>query len=292
MPYINVDEAYILDNTGRQVDNSVDYANANSNRNLLDNPWWGSGEIVNQYDFSSATLSGNKYYFDRWMVTYSLSAGTITATANGIRATPATGDNVQFIQKFLNPAQFDGKTVTFSMMISDGTIYSGTITRTNGTAQVVFRTGNVGAVFQSDNTARFIVYGPMTIRALKVEIGSYSTLLNECAPEYEEELAKCQFYHREIKCTTGGYSMLGFSVASTAFRVMLPFKMRVRPSVQFTGNLTAYYSGGNAAITAISPVGSFSDIVQLECATSGLPSSSIVALGMADGSKIVLTADL
>lgn len=40
MAVINVDDIYSLDNTGKQVDDAVDYALANSNRNLLDNPWF------------------------------------------------------------------------------------------------------------------------------------------------------------------------------------------------------------------------------------------------------------
>ena len=279
MPYINVDEAYILDNTGLQVDNSVDYANANANRNLLDNPWWGSGEIINQRGFSTATLSGNKYYFDRWMVTYSSSAGTITATANGIQATPATSDNVQFIQKFENTAQFNGKTVTFSMMLSDGTIYSGTITRTNGTAQVVFRTGDVGAIFQSDNTARFIAYGSMTIRAVKVELGSYSTLINDVPPDYGEELRKCMHYFQRIQQKNSYTADVGYGEmisSTTNARIFIPTAVPMRyvstgiqATPTTTGNMYVFGGGSAFAATAVTGLGVTENGVVVNVTVSG-----------------------
>ena len=66
MAVINVDDIYTLDNTGKQVDDAVDYALANSNRNLLDNPWWGSGEVVNQRQITAKPSNG-KYGIDRWI---------------------------------------------------------------------------------------------------------------------------------------------------------------------------------------------------------------------------------
>ena len=89
MPYINVNDAYILDNTGKQVDDAVDYALYNSNRNLLDNAYFvgGGSQLgdgifpINQRGQSSYT--GNSIGMDRWR-----------NTGNG--TTVLNADNVTF----------------------------------------------------------------------------------------------------------------------------------------------------------------------------------------------------
>lgn len=292
MPYINVDEAYILDNTGLQVDQSVDYANANSNRNLLDNPWWGSGEVVNQRGVTQQPSSNNQYTIDRWTWNTGASANTMSLGANGITFT-RSASSIWFAQKMANPSALVGKTITGSVMLSDGTIKSGSIVYASvGSTPTLYEDSNIQIYISSVGAFSLTVKTTQTIHAVKLELGSYSTLINDTPPDYGEELAKCQYYYREIKCTTTGYAMIGFATAATAFQACLPYTMRVRPSITYSGSLTAYYAGGNSAVTAVAANAEFTNSIQVAFTTTGLTAGSIVALAMGSGAKLMFSADL
>lgn len=160
-----------------------------TNPNLLDNSWWGSGEVVNQRGVTSASLSSAKYYIDRWTFTYGSNAGSFVLNANGLAVT--IGDNFQCIQAFENVSKLNGRMLTASVMLSDGTIYSGTITRTNGTQQVFYNANNVYIAIRSSDDFFVRLTANMTIRAVKLELGSFSTLAYDTPPDYGEELTRC-----------------------------------------------------------------------------------------------------
>lgn len=282
MPYINVDEAYILDNTGLQVDKSVDYANANSNRNLLDNSWF----TINQR--SATTIPVGGYGVDRWK---GGSVGAANVVSGGLqfvgRANAYQIPPSGFWDNLLN------RTCTASLLFSDGTVESGSKIITSGVVEFgtyngvrIFKSSSNNFNLESDSGANCIV------RAVKLELGSYSTLINDTTPDYGEELRKCQYYYREIKCTTTGYAMIGYATASTAFQACLPYVMRVRPTITYSGTLNAYYAGGNSLVTAVAANGEFTNSVQVAFTTSGLTAGSIVALAMGSGAKLMFSADL
>ena len=292
MPYINVDEAYILDNTGLQVDNSVDYANANSNRNLLDNPFF----TVNQRWFTSgeASAAGIKTV-DRWEA---IRAGVVRNSDGALTVTPS---EAQYgLVQYIEPERLVvGKTYTMSANVS-GTIHSATFTLESASTSIgYFATFSDGVRFYSNyNNGRigfWIIRSnttPFKVYSAKLELGSYSTLINDTPPDYGEELRKCQYYYREIKCTTTGYAMIGFATAATAFQACLPYTMRVRPTITYSGTLNAYYAGGNSPVTAVAANGEFTNSIQVAFTTSGLTAGSIVALAMGSGAKLMFSADL
>ena len=82
------------------------------NNNLLDNPWF----TINQRGQSSYT-SG--YSVDRWKIL----SGTVTVNAKGITLTSA-----DFIEIIPSEYHLEGQIVTASIMLKDGTVYSGNYT--------------------------------------------------------------------------------------------------------------------------------------------------------------------
>ena len=295
MPYINVNDAYIMDNTGKQVDDAVDYALANSNRNLLDNPWWGSGEVVNQRGVTSATVTNNTYFIDRWLTTYGSAAGTYSLGSAGLTLTPASGTTITVFQRLANAAAINGKTITLSAMMGNGTIYSGTIARTNGTAQVAFSNSAIALVMQSDNTFRVNVYSAQTVRAVKLELGSYSTLANDVAPDYKPELDKCQ-YRCVVYDLPGNFLFCrGIATSSTNIRgiIDLPTSMAGdrTPTISLTGSLTTPQGNTITAITAANTARN--NKLAVNCTVSSVTSGNAYDIFTGSATpKIVISADL
>lgn len=257
MPYINVNDAYILDNTGKQVDDAVDYALANSNRNLLDNPWF----TVNQRLATTVTLNGAEAYIaDRWIAgafgTYTRNSdGTITITV------PSDGNFAGLTQR-IDPV-YKGGTYTYSLRLSDDTIISLQGTMPNGSGLNIYNITINGtawqALFRSDGSAYWITLrcnvanATLTVKAAKLELGSYSTLANDVPPDYAEELAKCQRYFWRLGNATYLTACIALAESATqAFGdVILPVPMRAQPSVQTNGTFLCYTAAQSITITSL-----------------------------------------
>ena len=218
-------------------DGSHNFSTAGSNRNLLDNPWWGTNESVNQ----RGVTSGNGGYFvDRWHFSLPGTASVTWSTdENGFTGTTTT--NFIITHKIHNVTKLGGKTLTASVMLSDGTIHSGTIVRNNATSQEFFRNSNPTWVvlMDSDNSFRIRVFdGTLSIRAVKLELGSVSTLANDAPPDYGTELLKCQRYFIRY-VTTGSVFGMGFAYAHSTTNltaiISLPCPMRTNPSITSSG---------------------------------------------------------
>ena len=172
-------------NMGRVLNEKVESL---TNPNLLDNPWF----TVNQRGITSATIVNNTYYLDRWLATYATNAGTIEAVSGGVKLTPAVGDYVYIKQRSDIFTSLYGKVITASILLSDGTIKSGTITRTSGTTQGFIDESNIRVRIVSNNDFEVRVDTTTTIRAVKLELGTVSTLHLDVAPNDALELAKCR----------------------------------------------------------------------------------------------------
>lgn len=158
------------------------------NRNFIDNPWF----TVNQRGITSATIVNNTYYLDRWLATYATNAGTIEVVSGGVKLTPAASDYVYIKQRSEIFTSLYGKVITASVLLSDRTIKSGTIIRTSGETQDFIDESNIRIRIVSNNDFEVRVGTTTTIRAVKLEVGSVSTLANDVAPNYAFELAKCR----------------------------------------------------------------------------------------------------
>ena len=221
-----------------------------SNPNILHNPWFN----VNQRGVTSVTAS-NGFIADRWRVYTTLSSFEVTRNSDGyIVIDNTSGDAIITVfQKrtstYIN--SLHGKKVTASVMLSDGSIKSGSIT---------FDSTQPGTYYSDDDHA--LNYNPTsgsilaivvkagktaTVKALKLEVGEISTLHLDPRPEYATELAKCQRYFQRITQATAGATLwMATYRNSNALRTVLPLAapMRTDPSTTVNGMVGDYTNGG------------------------------------------------
>lgn len=172
-----------------------------SNDNLLDNPFF----TINQRGQSSYTTK-NTYSVDRWCIQAGSSTDpSVTVNVDGtITVTNGSGVNSPFyLTQFVEGTFGDGVTdYTASAIV---TAISGTVILYcgSGTGQMgvpITRTGITSVTGKPTNTAspnviaRLVVSpnSSVTVKAVKVERGTISTIGNDEKPDYAMELAKCQ----------------------------------------------------------------------------------------------------
>jgi len=161
-----------------------------SNENLLDNPWF----TVNQRGLSTYS-GGSQYTADRWKYDYAGSTSSVDVSSSGI--TINNTNTYTFIeQKFESVSNILNRPLTASILFSDGTIKSGTAIF-DGTTSINFLPTTEDVRLQMNylnNSFRVVSYSssPVSIRAVKLELGTVSTLANDVEPNYAFELAKCR----------------------------------------------------------------------------------------------------
>lgn len=318
MPMINIEDTYILGETGAQVDKvtglftkdedttsgekafaQLNIGTAGSNRNLLDNPWF----TVNQRGFSSGQTGALHPWVDRWRMNSDPSnPATLTFSDGVVTVSAPSGGFCNILQTLSDPSSIVGKVVTLSVLKSDGTIISGTITRIAGTTQDAYSAG--GITLRLSSTNRFAVQADsgasISIKACKLELGSVSTLTNDAPPDYGTELAKCQRYFVRYK-TSGSVCGLGFAYAHSTTNltaiVSLPCPMRTNPSITSSGQGMALQQG-TVRYNLTSPTGALINnnvliftspyTVQTGAATAG----QVGGLLLRENSTVDLSADL
>lgn len=217
-----------------------------SNRNLLDNPFF----TINQRGFTTSTETNGLFSVDRWFINNG--GGTVTKTANGITINNTSGTRYNTFQQRFGADELAGKTVTLSID-ADGSIYKQTFTipaRTSSTQTMcnwAWKTGcnlrfyvETTSANASYNVQIYVANGYSTdLRAIKLEIGSVSTLANDAPPDYNSELRKCRYYFRRITNPAGGaqWCMAGFNATTTVAIFVLDNPMR-------NATKTISYSGG------------------------------------------------
>ena len=265
MAVINVDDIYILDNTGQQVDDAVDYGLFNSNDNLLDNAYFvgGGSQLgdgifpVNQRGQTSYTGGRS---IDRWRC---WQASTVTLTAQGLTFT--TGANGDGLFQYFSKGKFEslyGETVTASLLLADRTLYTATGT---ASADCWIATSFSGGYFgyvcngtEANFRINLAANQSKSIKACKLEKGTVSTLANDVPPDFGEELAKCQrrlFRVSPMGTASRGYA--GFGSANSSKNILAfvptPVTLAAQPTVSFSNcNAYNYVAGGSIAISSIS----------------------------------------
>lgn len=314
MAYINVDEVYILDNTGLQVDMATDipFADAGftdaqkeqarkniaaggSNPNLLDNAYFvgggsqlGDGVFpINQRGQSSYTGGGTQ--LDRWK-TWGAN-DVITLTANGVKfKSPANNGMFQYWSEFPTI-----KTVTFSAII-DGNIYS--VTLPEGDTQYEY----IGTGFKigiSRNDKCVYINSQNTeilIAACKLELGTVSTLANDAPPNFTMELLKCQHYLvvRNFK----QYDVVGNGYASSStvggFALYLPAPLRAEGNTTMTyTSLPSVYGHGSAtALTSMSIASIQGNIIRFYMGFTGMTANTAVCVMATTDMTITISKEL
>ena len=269
-----------------------------SNINLLDNPWF----TVNQREQTSYTTPYD-YTADRWINR----GGNINITADGIEWEP-TAIGQYFMQK-MEPyilKGIEGKTVTASIMYADGTIEAHTFTAPsdgNSYANNFAFNPTLGLVLQNNSNNNYGFWlragalTPITIKAIKLEIGATSTLINDAPPNYAEELTKCKHYFQRIKASSGGGTFWG--VCENTTRAVFPNitnspEMRSIPAATFTGTINVRKVGSPSTDNPITGVGvKFNpSVISLEATTTGLTAGDPVMLMLTAGASISLSSDL
>lgn len=237
--------------TGPQIDSGVARAlpggeidQLRSNHNLLDN--WDFRNPVNQRGITTATT--DIFLIDRWKV---YASGTATTSSGGIVFSNIIdfGTQVEISRIPLNVP------ITLSVLTNIGLksvthTFSGTLNET--VSQAIGNGIVVNAIYNWANSGTFLfcLQGySVTAQAVKLELGSVSTLANDPPADCGEELRSCQRYFQRLSGDSE-WSCIGFSATdgstnATLF-ILLATPMRSRPVVTFN-NL---YIGG-VPITSI-----------------------------------------
>lgn len=281
-----------------------------TNRNLLDNAWF----TVNQRGKSSYSVTDDTFCVDRWRYSHfngdSATTQALTVLSNGVNITTDGTGNESIGQRFDNnePQKFViGETYTFSAKVSGSgrfqvNIFNGsewliiipskTLSNDNnrilsGTFIMPTYTNNIYVAIICGDTPN------ITIHACKLELGSISTLAMDTAPNYAEELLKCQRYFVRVGSTSRIY--LGTAVALDNDKatgvIKLPTTMRTVPTV--TGITDLELSKGSAiAITALDNRDYNNGYLALTVSASGTSVGSSYLLRVKANANIDFSADL
>lgn len=185
--------------SGEEIDALLGKAGSSEQRacnpNLLDNPYF---QIWQRYpDGNYSGVPNGSYIPDRWIITSS-NGGVVSnltkATAyGGIKN--ASGPNCRITQRLENAAQYNGKTLTLTVLKNTG-LYKATKVASGWT--------DTTDIFGSFSSAVAWLNSGETIFAAKLELSDRQTLahqegdkwvLNE-VPNYGEQLARCQRYYQ------------------------------------------------------------------------------------------------
>ena len=284
MAVINIDDAYILGETGAQVDKvtglftkdedttsgekafaQLNIGTAGSNRNLLDNPWF----TVRQR--GNGAFSAPNYTADRWKLT--AGSAQLSFDDNGGVITP-NGSYLLLTQYTRIPSNIG--TVTASIKIS-GTVYSVTGSAATGfqlSLADVWGSGRI-EVAASGGYLNFIIGASTaaTFEAVKLELGSVSTLANDTPPDFWSEWAKCRRYFKRYKAYSAVLTAIGVCASTTNAQFIFGDEPMAKDSVTatYSGNLTIQLGDGTThAISAVSASTLIGGGVVVSVTSSGL----------------------
>lgn len=312
MAYINVDEVYILDNTGLQVDMATDIpfvdagftdtqkaqarkniAAGGSNHNLLDNAYFvgggsqlGDGVFpINQRGQTSYSSVG--YGIDRWRG--ETGYASVALATDGLKFCSSTsGQWGTLVQLVASAKYLAGETVTISAIIDGTLIYTTYTLPSSGSYDLT--AVNVNGIYinlysPDGVNIQFRIYTQETtqhtIKAVKLEKGTVSTLANDPPPDFGEERRKCQqylFIRDYVQTDIIGH---GLSVSATfgIINVTLPVSMRSggSPTGTFSASPLVYGGGtGEQPTFALNTVvGNTAKFVA--SMTAGIANTAIVA---------------
>lgn len=172
-----------------------------SNPNLLDNGWF----TVNQRGQSSYS-GNNSYTLDRWYVWSGGGNLTVTKNNQGITLKNDSDAQIRELIQYLDIdfSRHKSEKITLSLMLQNGTVISevGTVPNTlDGQANYIIdkEVSGFGRLMLGVRTTRPFFdlrtttpSAEISIKSAKLEWGSTSTLSADNAPNYAEELLKCQ----------------------------------------------------------------------------------------------------
>lgn len=261
------------------------WADNGTNPNILHN--WDFRNPINQRGVSG-TVSAVGYFIDRW---FKYAAGDIVITSNGITCGST-------IEQRIEGTGLAGQTATFSIMIG-GVVYAKTMTFPSSTGSIASNIDMpMNVIFWHDTTSmRVRINAPpaaLTYQAVKLELGTVSTLHLDPPMDWAVELPKCQWFYRRVDTANGAgvyfYGRSGFDSSGQFFLTIPGPQMRVNPTFVYDNVFRVVYAGSSYNATVTSVVSTMYGIV-----ISGTCSESVLALRpiVAWANNIVeLSADL
>lgn len=213
---------------------------------------------------------------------------------------------MQYLEEDLS-AQLLGKAVTISILLSDGIIKTATATipsiLTTWQEAVKISEANWQTTLQWTNTnklqffVRAYANESVSFKAVKLELGTVSTLSLDTSPNYVTELLKCQRYFYRLKIQRYVTSVLGQSYEND--KVQIPFNLsvepRTNPSVSLSSN-TLFVRKGTSSLTVTSIRTRYlnSGILTAEFDVSGAEAGGVYGLytNVEGGGYIDFSADL
>lgn len=235
-----------------------------SNRNLLDNPWF----TVNQRGFTSIVSANNNdtTLFDRWKnanggdtqsSTISLGSSGLTLTQN----TTTTNPWQICLDQIMEENVISNKVITFSVLLADGTLIksSGLFNADiineydiSTNLKLVYGmwtyNGKVRARIGIRTPQSYSQSASVTIRAVKLELGTESTLALDTEPNYTEELLKCQRYYVPLPRYWNALTA-GINSTYHLVNIELPTKMRAVPTISGSANIEGALNGASVMET-------------------------------------------
>jgi hypothetical protein len=269
------------------------------NPNLLDN--WYFGNPVNQRGQTEYSTTG--YTVDRWK----LDVGGAVTLEDGCICLKKSG--TYWGEYFADFDQFIGMTLTGSVLLSDGTLRTGSFVYNGSVNQAqTFFSSELGFYIQklSDSQTQCEINSlvdNVKIKAIKLELGDTQTLahkenekwvLNEI-PDFGEQLRRCQRYLVKLGSSTG-YEIVGTGTARNSSTcnivVPIPVTMRAVPAAILSGRLVLRNSDdANPVCTSVVVDANGVGAMYLACTANVTAGASYDAY-LAPGNYLYLGADL
>ena len=247
-------------------------------QNMLIN--WYLADPINQQGENDYLISSasERYTIDGFASISTSETSYVSVVPDGLKISKGGVLYQKCDEEFLNFIL--GKTVTLSILTSDGTLYSGSGVVDYDKLVANVYIPNVGSMAlylfkEAKSYQIFRLYadeGEITLVAAKLELGSVQTLahqagdgswaLNDPPPDKALELAKCQRYQLVLR--TGAYGRIGLGMAdytphiATAF-IPLPVGLRIRPSFSYSGSFSLYDGSAQNKFAKITDI-SFSEL--------------------------------
>lgn len=246
-------------------DGNHNFSTAGSNRNLLDNPWF----TVRQRGTTGTITTVNAFVADRWKK----SGGSGSVIIGNNYMTPTGGGGIRQLNEWSKIR--NGETYTVSCMLTNGDVYSATGTLSSTASGYQINKHLVGKSLwvgvQNNNGYMDVLFtsadGTQQIMAVKLELGSVSTLANDAPPDYGTEFLKCARYFLRIKYTNSRYPRIGtgvtLSTSNAAILIPTPVPMRAT-------TITVSYSGSFAVISVGSSGNSVSAMSYVDHTAAGV----------------------
>lgn len=270
---------------------NVDAPASSPNPNLLMNPWF----TINQRG-ATDVLTSTQYGVDRWY------------RSTGTTATPVTfGDgSVTLPSEYTISQRLENQIpngfYTASVKLSDGNIYFGTAKKEDDSTAITLLSNAVVELSYTPTTKRLGVRNnsnaDITITAVKLELGSTSTLALDTAPDYTTELLKCCRYLQVFATDSTDCTLSFGATKQNEVRVSIPTNVpfRTTPTLSTIGTFFVIKSDGSTLAVSSVNLNNMpysKNMINLQFVASGIPAGgSIARVGMDANSMIILSAEL